>query len=271
MHNRIRKRREQLGLSRETLGNRVGLQAAYLERIEEGLSVPKPEIALRLAETLQEPEAEYIQWAKQQRNNSLKEATSDRPYYPRYPEAREALIALCEDPSQAEQLFKGSAIGPLEAALYGLLVDRMSQNMADMGFWGFLSPGHEPSKTPDGLLLLEAFFEMLMHPEGEAADYKKMFSELIDAWHYGPGPHRITIVETDQTTTTHRLALIDQKGSIVPALEPEDPFHAMYRMMTPSQRADLADISRVLLRRDGRIEIQAALQALQQWHGLSKE
>ena len=252
LHERIRKRREELGLSREKLGNRVGLQATYLERIEEGLSIPKPEVALRLAETLQESEIEYLQWAHK-KHNGEQYGSASSPSFPRYPEAREALIALCGDPSQAQQLFKGSAIGPLEAALYGLLVDRMSQNMADLGFWGFLSPREEQSQAPDALLLLEAFFEMLMHPEGEAADYQKVFSELIDTWHYGPGPHRITVVETDHTTTTYRLALIDKDSSIIPALEPEDPFHALYRMMTPSQRADVADSARVLLRRDGRI------------------
>lgn len=265
MHEKIRNRREELGLSLEELGNRVGVQAIYLQRVEEGRSIPKPNMARRLAEALQVSSVELLQWAQERGSNDMNRLPS-RPSFPRYPEAREALVELCDDPSQARQLFKGAAIGPLEAALYGLLVDRMSNRMADMGFWGFLSPMEQPSEKHDAHLLLEAFFEMLMHPEGDTSDYTKVFSQLIDSWHYGPGPHRITVTEPDQTNTTYRLALVDQKGSIIPALEPEDPFHALYRMLTPPQRADLADLCRVLLRRDGRIEIQAALQALAQWH-----
>lgn len=265
LHQHIRQQREALGLSLETLGHRVGIQSSYLERVEEGLSIPKPDVARRLAQALNLDESEYIQWAQERGHGSWQQETS-RPSYPRYPEAREALIALCHDPAQARQLFQGSSIGPLEAALYGLLVDRMSSHMGDLGFWGFVSPQQSLLQTPDAHLLLEAFFEMLMHPEGETADYTNVFSALIDSWQYGPGPHRITVTETNQQTTTYRLALVDQEGSIIPALEPEDPFHALYRMMTPAQRADLSEIARVLLRRDGRIEIQAALQALSQWH-----
>ncbi len=268
MHTKIRARREELGWSLEDLGHRVGVQAVYLHRIEEGLSTPKPEVAHRLAEALQLAPAELLRWAQQRGSNDMNRLPI-RQSFPRYPEAREALVALCDDPSQARQLFKGSAIGPLEAALYGLLVDRMSNRMADMGFWGFLSPMEQPSEKHDARLMLEAFFEMLMHPEGETTDYTKVFSQLIDSWHYGPGPHRITVTEPEQTQTTYRLALVDQEGSIIPALEPEDPFHALYRMLTPSQRSDLAELSRVLLRRDGRMEIQAALQALSQWHNLN--
>ncbi len=145
----------------------------------------------------------------------------------------------------------------------------MASKMGDLGFWGFLSPREEGEQSkPNVNLLLEAFFEMLTHPEGEAADYKKVFSELILSWKYGPQPHRITVTEIDGSKTQYRLALVDQEGSIIPALEPDDPFYALYRMMTPEQRSDLAELCRVLLRRDARIEIQAALQALTRWHNL---
>lgn len=268
MHIKIRKRREELGLSLMALGHRVGVQASYLERIESGHCIPKPELAHRIASVLQEPEADYMAWAHQRGDESQRDINNSHPHYPRYPEARQALIELCVDPIHAKQLFTGSAIGPLEAALYGLLIDRMSHRMADLGFWGFLSPSESNLHTPDASLLLEAFFEMLTHPEGESADYKKVFSELLLSWSYGPGPHRITVTDPDQGHTTYRLALVNREGSIIPALEPEDPFHALYRMLTPEQRADIAEICHVLLRRDQRIEIQAALEAISRWHKL---
>lgn len=265
LHKELQDKREAKGLSLQELGHMVGCTPTYIERIELGDYIPKPEVARRLAQVLEVPEARYLAWS-QQREETEEEAP--RKPTPRYPEARAALVELCQDSDQARQLFRGSSIGPLEAALYGLLIDRMSHQMADMGFWGFLSPKEANPAGHDGRLLLEAFFEMLVHPEGEMADYHNVFRVLIESWRYGPGPHRITVINPDKSELTYRLALVDQEGSIIPALEPEDPFHALYRMLTPDQRKDLADISRVLLRHDGRLEIQAALQALSRWHDL---
>ncbi|MEM1009025.1 MAG: hypothetical protein AAGJ35_08455, partial [Myxococcota bacterium] len=125
----------------------------------------------------------------------------------------------------------------------------------------------------DGPLLLEAFFEMLTHPEGETADYKKVFSELLSAWNHGPSPHRLRATFPDGQTYIYRLALVNKEGSIIPALEPEDPFYALYRMLSKEQQASVAEICRVLFRQQDRLEIQAALEALARWHQLptSKE
>jgi len=255
-----------LNLSLETLGHELGVQARYLERIELGHIIPKPSMARLLAKALNEPIEPFLLWAKSKRGNTPHENPS--LFYPRYPEARQALIELCIDPALARRLFIGSAIGPLEASLYGLLIDRMSQRMADMGFWGFFGPSEKRPQNPDGPLLLEAFFEMLSHPEGEIADYTKVFSELIVSWFYGPEPHRITVSYPDKSSTTYRVALIDKEGTVIPALESEDPFYAIYRMLTKKQRSDIAEISRVLLRDDKRIEIQAALEAITRWNNL---
>ncbi len=264
----LHNRRKELGLSLEELSNKVGVQLSYLQRIENGEIIPKPELARELALALQDDPELYETWAKN-RSGYSQSSEFQALSQARYPEAREALIELCEDPDQARRLFQGSSIGPLEAALYGLLIDKMASKMADFGFWGFLSPREDPNNlNPDVNLLLRAFFEMLTHPEGEAADYKKLFSELIVSWSYGPQPHRITVTELDGSKSSYRLALVDKEGSIIPALEPDDPFYALYRMMTPQQRADLAEMCRILLRRDSRIEIQAALQALSKWHNL---
>jgi len=234
--------------------------------MEEGKHIPKPDLARILAGELQEPEEEYIRWSQERTPSPI---PGGRPTpRPRYPEAREALIELCEDQETARSLFSGTSIGPLEAALYGLLVERMSQQIGDLGFWGFLPPRDQTPPASDGRLLLEAFFEMLTHPEGEKADYKKVFSTLITSWSYGPGPHRISVMHPDQTKLHYRLALVTQEGSIIPALEPEDPFHALYRMLSPRQRGEIAEVCRVLLRHDQRIEIQAALAALSRWHRL---
>lgn len=266
LHKELQHKREAKGFSLQELGHLVGCTPTYIERIELGDYIPKPEVARRLAQALEEPEERFLEWS-QQRGEEQEDEAPRKPT-PRYPEARAALVALCKDPDQAKQLFRGSSIGPLEAALYGLLIDRMSHHMADMGFWGFLSPKEDNEAGFDSRLLLEAFFEMLVHPEGEMADYHNVFSRLLESWRYGPGPHRITVVHPDETETTYRLALVDREGSIIPALEPEDPFHALYRMLTASQRKDLADITRVLLRHENRLEIQAALQALSRWHDL---
>ncbi|MCB9639554.1 MAG: helix-turn-helix transcriptional regulator [Myxococcales bacterium] len=266
---RIRARREAMGYTPEELATHVGIQGAYVERIEEGSYVPKPDVARRLAFALEEDEMDYMEWAGQRLESAEKPPSKPTPR-PRYPEAREALIELCDDHEAARQLFSGSSIGPLEAALYGLLIDGMSQRMADFGFWGFLPPSDSarPHHTGaiDGPLLLEAFFEMLIHPEGEAADYKKVFSELISSWSYGPAPHHILARFPDGTERSYRLSLVDQQGSIIPALQPEDPFYALYRMLTNEQRAEIAEITRLFLRRDSRLEIQAALEALARWH-----
>lgn len=260
----LQEKRKSLGYTLDDVGHLVGCTPTYLERIEAGEIIPKPDVARRLAQALQESEEEYMAWADT-RSEQVEEPVVRKPR-PRYPEAREALVGLSQDPEQARMLFRGSSIGPLEAALYGLLIDRISQRMADLGFWGFMSPTDERVPSSDGRLLLEAFFEMLVHPEGEMTDYHNVFSELMRSWRYGPGPHRITVISPDGGSTTYRLALVDQEGSIIPALEPEDPFHALYRMLSTSQRKDLADISRVLLRQDSRLEIQAALEALARWH-----
>jgi len=271
-HRRINEKRLELGYTTQDVGNRIGLHAAYIDLIESGQCIPKPEVAVRIAKVLSEKEEDYVQWAETRIEQIMARATKTqtvskrhKPPHPRYPEAREALIALCEEPTVARQLFDGSAMGPLEAALYGLLIDRMSHQMADLGFWGFLPPRNEATAS-NSRLLLDAFFEMLTHPEGEVADYKKVFSEMIRSWRYGPGPHRITVQDSDGKVITYRLALVDQEGSIIPALEPEDPFHALYRMLSAEQRAEVAEIARVILRRDSRIEIQAALEALARWH-----
>ncbi|MCK6511860.1 helix-turn-helix transcriptional regulator [Myxococcota bacterium] len=270
---RVRARREAMGYTAEELAAHIGVQGSFVERIEEGTYIPKPDVARRLAYALEEAENDYMEWAGQRLSAVEKPPPKPAPR-PRYPEAREALIELCEDPEAARQLFSGSSIGPLEAALYGLLIDGMSQRMADFGFWGFLPPS-DPSRANqasaiDGPLLLEAFFEMLIHPEGEAADYKKVFSEMLVSWAYGPAPHHILARFPDGQQRSFRLALVDQQGSIIPALHPEDPFYALYRMLTPVQRADIAEITRVFLRRDGRLEIQAALEALTRWHKIPR-
>lgn len=259
----LQERRESLGYSLQDLGHMVGCTPVYLEKIEAGDIVPKPEVARRLAQSLQTSEELLLEWS--QLRNAPSTDLDPQPD-PRYPEAREALISLSEDPEQAKMLFRGSSIGPLEAALYGLLINQISQRMADMGFWGFLSPKEASPMATDGKLLLEAFFEMLVHPEGEAADYQKVFSGMLHSWRYGPGPHRITVSNAEGQETTYRLALVDREGSIIPALEPEDPFYALYRMLSPSQRKDMADLAHVLLRKDERLEIQAALEALARWH-----
>ena len=270
---RIKERRLALGYTPQELGVHVGIQSSYIEQMESGTYIPKPEIARRLAFALEETENDYMMWAQERHEPPDKQIPPKASPRPRYPEAREALIELCDDHDAARQLFSGSSIGPLEAALYGLLIECMSQRMADLGFWGFFPPAHpsqaqQTSIAAEGALLLEAFFEMLTHPEGEAADYKKLFSELIAAWSYGPSPHRVSARFPDGKERRYRLALIDQEGSIIPALEPEDPFYALYRMLSPEQRAQIAEISRVILRQDHRLEIQAALEALARWHKL---
>lgn len=264
----LQAKREALGFSLQQLGHMVGCTPTYLERIESGDIIPKPEVARHLARVLQEPEEDWIEWSKL-RCSQEPEHDSPKPQ-PRYPEARAALIDLCEDPTTASMLFRGASIGPLEAALYGLLINQISLRMGDLGFWGFRSPNDEEplAGAGDGRLLLEAFFEMLVHPEGEHTDYRNVFSEFLSSWRYGPGPHRITVTTPDREEKTFRLALVDREGSIIPALEPEDPFYAMYRMLEPSQRKDLAELSRILLRQDSRLEIQAALEALARWHKL---
>ena len=260
---KIREQREKMGLTKEALGHLVGIQASYIERIERGTKIPKPSVARRLAQALQQDEESYVNWAKTRSDNEHK-PPQRTPTYPRYPEAREALIGLSEDPEEARQLFSSTSMGPLEAALYGLLIDRMSAQMGDLGFWGFM-PKESPAHTPNGRLLLDAFFEMLTHPEGEIADYTKVFSGMIKAWRYLP-PHRIVVMTPDDNEIIYRLALVDKQGSIIPALEPEDPFYALYRMLTTQQQRDIADICNVLLRSDERLEIQAALVALSRWH-----
>lgn len=268
---RMQVQRERMGYSVQELGNQIGVAWTYIEQIEAGLYIPKPEVARRIAEALSDDEQAYLSWAAERETKHRTMHEHPLQPAPRYPEAREALITLCDDPELARRLFWSSAIGPLEAAIYGLLIERMSQQMGDLGFWGFLSPRSEQSSTPNARLLLDAFFEMLSHPEGEIADYTKVFSTLVQSWRYGPGPHRISVVDAEGGTHHYRLAMVDQDGSIIPALEPEDPFYALYRMLSAEERSDIAEVCRVMLRRDKRIEIQAALAALSRWHDINKK
>ncbi len=263
---KIRQRREFLGMSVEELGAKIGVGAPYIELLEKGQRIPKEDIAIRLAQALQEPSDEYIRWSQERYHQ---EGTAI-PSTPRYPEGREALIELCEDPSSARQIFSNAAMSPLEAALYGLLIDRMSHKIGDLGFWGFTSPQKHSQSTSDERLLLESFFEMLTHPEGNISDYTKVFKGLISSWRY-QAPHRVIVTNLDGSTTSYRLAFVDQEGSIIPALEPEDPFYALYKMLTKEQRATIAGIAKVLFQKEERLEIQAALNALTNWHKLDSK
>jgi transcriptional regulator with XRE-family HTH domain len=79
IHERIRNRRQQLGLRGRDLAERVGISPSYVSLIEKGAKVPDEAVALRIAAVLGDDEGLYRGWARAARlkPGELDQATRD--------------------------------------------------------------------------------------------------------------------------------------------------------------------------------------------------
>ena len=64
MHRRIRIRREAIGLSATDLAERAGITPSYISVIESGARVPSEDVAVRLAQVLDDDPDLYLAWAQ---------------------------------------------------------------------------------------------------------------------------------------------------------------------------------------------------------------
>lgn len=76
---RVRKRREEKGITGADLARRVGVSPAYVSQIEKGIRVPDVPVAVRIAHVLEDDEALYVAWCRDHkaRSRSKTPATGD--------------------------------------------------------------------------------------------------------------------------------------------------------------------------------------------------
>ncbi len=97
MHRRIRVRREALGLSATELAERAGITPAYISVIESGARIPSEEVAVRLAQVLDDDQELYLAWADARDVKDL----------PRYLQRMKKLLHLRSDPVARERFGAG--------------------------------------------------------------------------------------------------------------------------------------------------------------------
>ena len=100
MHRRIRARRENLGLSATDLAERAGITPSYISVIESGARVPSEDVAVRLAQVLDDDPDLYLAWAQARDVKDL----------PRFLKRMNRLLRLRSDPVQREELGLGAEI-----------------------------------------------------------------------------------------------------------------------------------------------------------------
>ncbi|HQR29473.1 MAG TPA: XRE family transcriptional regulator [Anaeromyxobacteraceae bacterium] len=76
---RVRKRREERGISGADLARRVGVSPAYVSQIEKGLRVPDVPVAVRIARVLEDDEALYVAWCRDHKARSRTKTPSAEP------------------------------------------------------------------------------------------------------------------------------------------------------------------------------------------------
>ena len=76
---RVRKRREERGITGADLARRVGVSPAYVSQIEKGLRVPDVPVAIRIAHVLEDDEALYVAWCRDHKARSRSKTPSADP------------------------------------------------------------------------------------------------------------------------------------------------------------------------------------------------
>lgn len=76
---RVRRRREERGISGADLARRIGVSPAYVSQIEKGLRVPDVPVAVRIARVLDDDEALYVAWCRDHKARSRTKTPSAGP------------------------------------------------------------------------------------------------------------------------------------------------------------------------------------------------
>lgn len=76
---RVRKRREERGITGADLARRIGVSPAYVSQIEKGLRVPDVPVAIRIAHVLEDDEALYVAWCRDHKARSRSKTPSAEP------------------------------------------------------------------------------------------------------------------------------------------------------------------------------------------------
>ena len=97
MHERIRNRREELGLAAHELAKLAGVSPSYISLIESGAKIPSEEVARRIAQALDDNPRVYAAWSH----------TSRYGEPDRYLEDARDLAALTTDPKARRRLASG--------------------------------------------------------------------------------------------------------------------------------------------------------------------